>query len=306
MPSRYPLEQAISDVVQRCIEAGAAQVDIAVEFAGPRSWMRVAADAAPAAVAPGVASVGHAADTAVMPSPATAAGLDVVSACLTQGAAVTLSPDDGDDHTVLRVEGLHDVLAYKRREGRLIEAVVARMQARIRDALGLAFHRTLSGTQHHGAACGISVNAEAVVARAPFGPDAEMRGARRRELPFVVDGRVETAVAAPYALAPFDDDPANGRQGFFVYVRDRLVQAGGWSRLNLAGHPEAIARVAVDLPDAAIDSFTWEAAARRVLFPPALAPALRAVAREAVSMPVAAAGRAEHAMLGADARAHRR
>ena len=272
--SRYPLELAMADVVQRCLDAGAGQIDVAVEFAGAQSWIRIAADAA-AAVTP------HPAE-AVAP-PLTPAGLDIARACLTQGTVVSIVPATGG--TVVHLEGLHDVLVYRRQEGRVIEAVVARMRRRITEGLGLAFHRSLQGGQRRRAPISITVNAEPVAPSDPVAPEAEMTRPRRRELPFVVDGRVETVIAAPHVLAPFDEDPSHGRQGFFVYLRDRLVQAGGWSRLSVRDRDDAIARVTVDLPTSAVDSFVWEGAARRVLFPASLVPALRAVAFEATSAP---------------------
>lgn len=283
--SRYPLELAMADVVQRCLDAGAVQVDIAVEFAGPQSWIRIAADAAPAAVAPGD-GVGESAP-AVVVAPLTPAGFDVVGACLTLGTAVSISADSASaGRTVVQVEGLHDVLACKRQEGRVIESVLARMRTRITEALGVAFHRSLGGGERRRAPITITVNAEPVVPRDPVAALTEMTRPRQRELPFVVDGRVETVVATPHVQAPLDDDPGRGRQGFFVYLRDRLVQAGGWSRLTIRDRADAIARVAVDLPAAAVESFSWETAAHRVLFPASLVPALRAVAFEAVSAPI--------------------
>jgi hypothetical protein len=308
--SRYPLELAVGDVVQRCLDAGAAQVDLAIEFAGAHSWIRVAAGAA-----------GVVAATPDPPGtvPSTPAGLDLVGACLTLGSTVSVASTDasgertitrweGDGEqalelpaaeapallaesgadgdpgaTVVLVEGLHEVLAYKRQEGRVIEAVLTRMGSRANAALGLAFHRALGGAARRRAPVAITVNAEPVAARDPFGLAGPALRLRRRELPFVVGSRVEAVVATPHVLPASAADPAGGRQGFFVYLRDRLVQVGGWSRLSVADRTDGVARIAVDLPPAAVGSFTWEAAARRVLFPISLAPALRALAFEAVS-----------------------
>jgi hypothetical protein len=269
MPRTYsphiPVEAAVADVVQRCIEGGAAQVDVAVEFAGAQSWIRIASDSAAAPPPPGA-------------GPPTPAGLDVLSACLTQGTGVNIAGDGG---TVVTVEHLHEVLAYKRKEGRVIEAAVARMRSRIDAALGLAYHRLL-GDGGRGVA--ITVNAVPVRPRTPFPQQGHGMQLPARELPFVVDGRVETIVATPHVLALGDQrDPTPGRQGFFVYVRDRLVQAGSWSRLSIQDRRDAVARVAVDLPPAALASFGWEAVQRRVLFPVGVTPALRAVAVEAIT-----------------------
>lgn len=265
--SRYPPEQAVADVVQRCVEAGASQVDVAVEFAGAASFIRIAADVAAHALAPpdGAATGSN------------AAGLDVVSACLAMGREVDVS----GARAVVLVEGLHDVLACKRREGRVIESVVARLHDRVRDTLGLAFHRPL--VRQGRRALALTLNAEPVVPRDPLPPSCDLVRPRRHQLPLVVEGRVETVLATTHLLAPLEGDPAQARHGFFVYLRDRLVQAGGWSRLSVAAGAGAVARVAVDIPDSAGEAFHWEAAARRVLFPATLVPALRALAFEAVT-----------------------
>ena len=305
-------DAAVAAVVQRCLDAGASQVDVAVEFAGARSWIRIAAAGAVDLAPPETASPVH-------PSPAALDGLDLVGAGLALGSSVTVAstsrgaagrrvsqwrlggdgaatpveamqePAPLDDAevaaaaTVVLVEGLHEVLAYKRREGRVIEAVVERLCARLVEALGLAFHRAVAGTQRRRAPLAITVNAVEVTPRDPFAAELPPLRLRRRELPFVAGGGVQAVTATPYVLAPFDADPATGRQGFFVYLRDRLVQAGGWSRLNVAGRSDGLARIAVDLPAAATGAFAWEAPARRVLFPASLVPALRALAFEAVT-----------------------
>ncbi|MFC8448530.1 ATP-binding protein [Kitasatospora sp. NPDC057223] len=45
------------------------------------------------------------------------------------------------------------------------------------------------------------------------------------------------------------------RQGLYFYRHDRLVQAGGWNRFRQAEQHLALARIAIDLPDAAADVF---------------------------------------------------
>jgi hypothetical protein len=317
-PTHHPIEVAVGDVVQRCIDAGADQVDVAIEFAGARSWIRIAAVAA--TDVPSVAGDPELAGAPTMP--ATPEGLDVIAAGLALGSAVTVAVQNASGErwltrweregsaapahlvpavdvtslpdpmlrdpagTVVLVEGLNEVLAYKRQEGRVIEAVVARMCSRVVDALGLAFHRALAGAQRRRTLVAITVNAEPVAARDPFALPGPSLHLRQRELPFVVGERVEAVAATPHVLSRDGADPVAGRQGFFVYLRDRLVQAGGWSRLSVSDRADGLARIAVDLPASAVASFTWEVAARRVLFPITLAPALRALAFEAVTAPL--------------------
>jgi hypothetical protein len=297
-PLQHPVGTAVADVVQACLAGGARHVDVAVEFAGAGSWIRVAADGAGPALPPADESLQLAA------AADTPAGLDLVRAALAICGKLTVSsggrtvrweheggaahradvatPDGVDDDVVVVMERLQEVLTYKRQEGRVIEAVMARIRGRLHFALGLAFHRVLRGSGRR-APVRITMNAQPVVLRDPFG-GGDVTRLRRRELPFVVGERVEAVGATPYVVIPDAADPVPKRQGFFVYVADRLVQAGGWSRLAVHDRKEGLARVAVELP-AALDSFGWEAAAHRVLFPASLIPSLRAVAFEAVTGP---------------------
>ena len=47
----------------------------------------------------------------------------------------------------------------------------------------------------------------------------------------------------------------NRQQGFYIYRRDRLIQSGGWCRLRTMDEHSKLARVAIDLPRAAEESF---------------------------------------------------
>ncbi len=315
-----PPLHGLVDVVQRCIEAGAEQVDVAVEFAGAGSWVRVAATGAAGAALH--LDLSGSSRTAT----ATPDGLDLAAGALAVGASVTVrhvdargepvslcwgaagaGRADGESariteiasgSTVVLIEALHEVHAYKRQEGRVIEGVVTRMRTRAGDALGLAFHRHLAGRTGRRRRVGIALNAEPVAPLDPFASDRPALRLRRRDLPFLVGARAASLVARPHVLSAAPGEAASARQGFFVYLRDRLVQAGGWSRLNVADRRDGIVRIAVDLPPAALDGFAWEPAQRRVLFPIGLAPALRALAVEAVTAPLSSTGTLGMASVG--------
>jgi hypothetical protein len=59
----------------------------------------------------------------------------------------------------------------------------------------------------------------------------------------------------------------NRQQGFYFYRHDRLVQAGGWSRLRTVDEHTKLARVAVDIPAARDDEFGLDVAKMRVRIP---------------------------------------
>ena len=75
----------------------------------------------------------------------------------------------------------------------------------------------------------------------------------------------------------------NRHQGFYIYRRDRLIQAGGWNRLRTLDEHAKLARIAVDLPVGDEDRFAVDVAKMRVTIPEDLRPGLRAIASGAVA-----------------------
>jgi hypothetical protein len=70
----------------------------------------------------------------------------------------------------------------------------------------------------------------------------------------------------------------NRQQGFYVYLRDRLIQSGGWSRLRAEDEHTKLARVAIDVPSGAEEAFGINVSKMRVSLPESLRPELRALA----------------------------
>jgi hypothetical protein len=76
----------------------------------------------------------------------------------------------------------------------------------------------------------------------------------------------------------------NRHQGFYVFRRDRLIQAGGWNRLRTLDEHAKLARIAVDLPLGEEHRFAVDVAKMRVSIPEDLRAGLRAVASAAVAV----------------------
>ncbi|MGI8729275.1 MAG: ATP-binding protein, partial [Solirubrobacteraceae bacterium] len=76
----------------------------------------------------------------------------------------------------------------------------------------------------------------------------------------------------------------NRHQGFYIYRRDRLIQAGGWNRLRTLDEHAKLARIALDLPVGHEEHFAVDVAKMRVTIPEELRPGLRAIAAAAVAV----------------------
>ena len=76
----------------------------------------------------------------------------------------------------------------------------------------------------------------------------------------------------------------NRQQGFYIYRRERLIQAGGWNRLRTLDEHAKLARIAIDLPIGQEERFAIDVAKMRVSVPEELRPGLRAIASGAVSV----------------------
>ena len=76
----------------------------------------------------------------------------------------------------------------------------------------------------------------------------------------------------------------NRHQGFYIYRRERLIQAGGWNRLRTLDEHAKLARIAIDLPLGDEERFAVDVAKMRVSIPEELRPALRGRCVSALSL----------------------
>jgi hypothetical protein len=182
----------------------------------------------------------------------------------------------------------------------LTARVIAAATREVRDHLAMVFHRFLDGQAYDGRAhLELTLNGARVEPWDPFARDEH----HTQVLPSQVlsyddsDGRTISIDVQPCVLPAqhlFSSPDAHKRvggpkrwnrhQGFYVYRRERLIQAGGWCRLRTLDEHAKLARIAVDLPLGDEERFAVDVAKMRVSIPEELRPALKAVASGAVAV----------------------
>jgi hypothetical protein len=200
--------------------------------------------------------------------------------------------------TVVLWQNLDRVLPRRPTPG-LTGKVLSRAAAEISQHLEMVFHRFLSGEAYgdHDR-LRILLNGGALEPWDPFArQEPETRTLPRQVLkaedssgsalslevqPFVLPGQhlFSSPEAHRRAGGP---NRWNRHQGFYVYRRDRLIQAGGWNRLRTLDEHAKLARIAVDLPLGREQHFAVDVAKMRVGIPEELRDGLRAIASAAVS-----------------------
>lgn len=197
--------------------------------------------------------------------------------------------------TVVLWERLDRILNLRRPDGAAAKRTLETAAADVGTHLGMVFHRHLSGEVGGGEAhLTIVINGEPVTPWDPFArleKHTKTLAAQRLELepgvavevqPYVLphQSRFSTIEAHQLAGGP---QRWNRAQGFYVYRRDRLIQAGGWNRLRTMDEHAKLARIAVDLPIGYEHRFQINVAKMRLVIPTELRPELRAVAAAVVA-----------------------
>lgn len=215
------------------------------------------------------------------------------------GARVTDPLRDGHGGTVVLWENLDRILPRKPTEGMTARVLRTAVDA-VTEHLAMVFHRFLDGEAYGGTKkLALFVNGDPVEPWDPFARAEE----HTRSLPTQrvesedQDGARLAVEVTPYVLpgqhlfsTPENHRVAAGpnrwnrQQGFYVYRRDRLIQAGGWNRLRTLDEHAKLARIAVDLPVGEESRFAVDVAKMRVAFPEELRPALKAIAAGAVAV----------------------
>lgn len=205
-----------------------------------------------------------------------------------------LSADGG---TVVLWEQLDRILPRRPTRG-MTARVMRTALEEVRGHLAMVFHRFLSGEAFDGRRrLQIVIDGKPLEPWDPFARSEPHTRALPVQTLDCIDGdpAVELTVA-PFVLPAqqhFSSPEAHRRsagpnrwnrhQGFYVYRRDRLLQAGGWNRLRTLDEHAKLARIAVDLPVGEEQLFSVDVAKMRVSFPDDVRPQLRAVAAGAVA-----------------------
>lgn len=201
--------------------------------------------------------------------------------------------------TVVLWENLDRILPRRPTEG-MTARVLRTAESEIRNHLAMVFHRFLDGEAYgSGRRLSLSLNDSAVEAWDPFATAEEHTSA----LPAQVvayedpDGQSVSVDVRPFVLPAqhlFSNVEAHRRaggpqrwnrhQGFYIYRRERLIQAGGWCRLRTLDEHSKLARIAIDLPIDEEDRFGVDVAKMRVSIPEEMRADLRALASATVAV----------------------
>lgn len=186
--------------------------------------------------------------------------------------------------TVVLWERLDRVLGYKIPWGERARLAFLQMADNLCQHLAMVFHRFLSGTATRRRKLRIFLNNTEVEPWDPFARD-ESATKEHKEEQFEVqtdDGKGLVGYRA-FILPPqakfsspqrfnYYSGPAkwNSQQGFYVYRCDRIIQAGGWSRMRTFDEHTKLARVALDFKPDLDSAFALNVAKARVTLPPEL------------------------------------
>jgi Histidine kinase-, DNA gyrase B-, and HSP90-like ATPase len=201
--------------------------------------------------------------------------------------------------TVVLWENLDRMLPRRPTPG-MTARVLGTAENDIREHIAMVFHRFLDGEAYGGRdRLLITLNGEEIEAWDPFATtEVHTRPLAPQLLEYEdPDGEAVCIEVRPYILPAqqlFSSVEAHRRaggpqrwnrhQGFYIYRRDRLIQAGGWCRLRTLDEHAKLARIAIDLPIGEESRFAVDVAKMRVSIPEELRAGLRAIASAAVSV----------------------
>lgn len=200
--------------------------------------------------------------------------------------------------TVVLWEKLDRLLPRKHTDG-LVARVLDHRADEVREHLEMVFHRFLDGEAYeHRSTLEILLNGIALSAWDPFARDEPNTQSLTPQTLVIADEDGELALdVRPFVLPSqhaFSTPEAHRRaagpnrwnrhQGFYVYRRERLIQAGGWNRLRTLDEHAKLARIVVDLPPGQEDRFAVDVAKMRIVVPEDLRGPLRAIASGAVAV----------------------
>ena len=192
--------------------------------------------------------------------------------------------------TVVMWENLDRILGRRRPDGDAARRRLREAADELRLHLGMIFHRFLSReAKRPGMA--MSFNGEPIPPWDPFArgepltqrmpaQDVELTEADGvdpvRVTSYILPNQHHFSTPEAHAAAS-GPNRWNRQQGFYIYRRDRLVQAGGWSRLRTMDEHTKLARVALEIPSGADELFRINVAKMSVGLPESLRPPLRAL-----------------------------
>ncbi|MGH7641459.1 MAG: ATP-binding protein [Candidatus Dormibacteria bacterium] len=199
--------------------------------------------------------------------------------------------------TVVLWEGLDRVLDYRLPDGAAARRGFDTLAADTAGHIAMVFHRFLAGEARGRRPLTVALNESVICAWDPYArSEPHTRQLAPQRVRLSPDGSAAALLVRPYLLPPqerFSSVAAhaltagpqrwNRQQGFYFYRGDRLIQAGGWSRLRTLDEHTKLARVAIDLPPGSDELFSVNVAKMRVSIPSTLRGPLTAIASGVVA-----------------------
>jgi len=194
--------------------------------------------------------------------------------------------------TIVLWESLDRLFDFKIPWGKRAENALDTLAGQLRLHLGMIFHRFLSGEVEGRDSLEILVNGEpvegwdpfaltehstAVLSPADFDMQTEEGFGLVRFQPFVLPSREEFSSEDAFH-AHAGPRRWNAQQGFYIYRANRLIQAGGWSRLRTLDEHVKLARASIDFYPELDSAFKVNVAKVRVSLPAELKERLGPVA----------------------------
>lgn len=178
-------------------------------------------------------------------------------------------------------EGMDRVSRFRYPSGQRAASDFRRLTDEISGQLAMTFHRFLSGEARSRRRVAIHINGEQLL---PWDPFCRQERATvhlpEQRVRMAYQGHRFQLVVRPYVLpaeSRFSSSDAHRRaagpyfwtrqQGFYFYRNDRLIQAGGWSRLRTQDEHTKLARVAVDLPSHSDEAFELNVSKTQIRIP---------------------------------------
>jgi len=194
--------------------------------------------------------------------------------------------------TVVLWESLDRVLRYKAREGRWAHEEFRRLEREVEGHLGMVFHRFINRDARRRARLVLYMNDRLIAPWDPFARQEPNTMVLTQQRLALIEGRgAHHIVVRPFVLPPearFSTPQAhsnaggphrwNKQQGFYFYRNDRMIQAGGWSRLRTSDEHTKLARISIDFPPSSDDIFELNVSKTQVRIPRRLRPELGTIA----------------------------
>ncbi|MEM0136724.1 MAG: ATP-binding protein, partial [Thermoplasmatales archaeon] len=204
-----------------------------------------------------------------------------------------------DQHgTVVQWENMDRMLQYDPPDGMRAIKGFNRLTRELEEHLSMVFHRFLSGELENRRKLEIRINNNVIEPWDPFARNEQYtKKLEQKTLAIIGSGGMFSVICSPYILPPKEkfssleafrksSGPSkwNSQQGFYIYRHNRMIQAGGWSRMRTTDEHTKLARIALDLDSSADSSLGLNIMKTSMTFPDTMKNALTPIVESVVKL----------------------